>query len=298
MMFVFVSVTNPNMVVRADTNVIILSQNAFRENYYYGGVYHVFGEVQNVGTQSVRYNVTATFYNVNNEVVVISYLSDSQWYDSNIGYGDSRAFSYLTVLDPGEKSPFELALPNGWVDINSIDHYTLDVQSYPIEQFYHGLIIVSHSLNDATGDLQIDGILKNVGNSGMDEVKVIATFYNKGGEIIAAGSVGTGFLTNENNEPGFSVNDTYPFNLKLSSGIYATVYSFIDHYELTAEGYSYADDATYGIGYPSIPQPTQNPEPQTIPIWLIAIIAVTTISVASALIVSGRKSKTKLQGLS
>jgi hypothetical protein len=274
-------IASTNSIVKADENVIILSQTAFTEYYSGGGAYHVFGEVQNIGNQAVRYNITATFYNSKNEVVVTSFLSGSRWFDNIHGDGDSRAFSYLLVLQLSEKSPFELVLPNGWVDINSVDHYTLEVTSSPANQFSLGLKIASNTLYNSSGNLNIDGELKNVGNKGMDEIKVIATFYNKSGEIVAAGSVGQGFSPVDKGEPGFSPNQTYQFSLRLATGVFASVYSVIDRYALTAEGYTYADNTAYSLGSTPTPQPTSPPTTST-PIELYATIAIAIIIVLIA----------------
>jgi hypothetical protein len=283
------------LIVKADGNVVILSQTAFREYYYGGGIYHVFGETQNNGNQVLRYNITATFYDSKNDVVVTSFLSDSQWYNNVTGYGDSRAFSYLTVLQPGEKSPFELSLPNGWVDISQIDHYILEVNSSPATEFFLGLKIASQSLFNSSGDFRIDGELKNIGNKAMDEVKVLATFYNKTGEVVAAGSVGTGFSPDGNGEPGFSPNQTYQFSLTLASGILATVYPVIDHYELTAEGSTYADNATYSLGSTQV-SPTNTAKTTGVPIELYVIIAIAilVVLIACLLLRVNRKRKRQL----
>jgi hypothetical protein len=246
---------NSILPVKAEGNVVLLNHTGFKE-YYYGGAYHVFGEVQNIGDQAAGYNITATFYNSKDEVVVISYISDSRWYDDIHGDGNSRAFSYLTVLQPNAKSPFELYLPSGWVDITQIDHYVLKVKTLPANHFFFGLQIISQSLHNSGGDLYIDCEIRNTGSSSMDEVKVVATFYNETGKVVAAGSVGTGYSP-EGNEPGFHPNQTEPFSLRLATGILSAVFPVVDHYELRAEGYTYADKTTYCLGSALMPQPNQ-----------------------------------------
>src|SRR3989304_2799451 len=99
---------------KADEDVRILSHTIYQ---HYGfapfsvdkGDYQVAGEVQNVGTQALHFNVTCEFYDSNNEIVGTSFLIDTlpDW-----------APSYLHVVLPGKKSPFTVYL-SGSVSIKN-----------------------------------------------------------------------------------------------------------------------------------------------------------------------------------
>ena len=108
---------------KADDKVVILSHTIYQD---YGpppssvdkGDYQVAGEVQNVGTLALNFNVTAEFYNSNNEIIGSGFLSDSHT-------------SYLHVLLPGKKSPFVIFFSrfNEEGDFRPVDHYSLKITS-------------------------------------------------------------------------------------------------------------------------------------------------------------------------
>jgi hypothetical protein len=220
--------------VRADGNVIVISHTGF-EDYSYGGIYNVFGEVQNTGNQAVGYTIAATFYNSKNEVVATSFLSPEQP-------------NHLTILLPNRKSPFEIDLPSSKVNITGIDHYALEVTTSPPNKFIQGLEVKSNQFNITGEGLQITGEIKNVGSKAMDEIEILATFYNATGAVVAVGSVGWGYSADVNGQPGFHPNQTDTFYLTLAEGVFAAVYPTIDHYALTTEGQTYADKTTYCLG--------------------------------------------------
>ena len=94
--------------VKADS-VTVLSSSAFIDSV---GYYHISGEVQNLGSNTVDYvQISATYYDGNNKVV-----------DTDFTYAS------LSYMQPNDKSPFDI------VDIHptivpTIDHYNLQVSS-------------------------------------------------------------------------------------------------------------------------------------------------------------------------
>jgi exosome complex RNA-binding protein Csl4 len=88
-------IASTNSIVKADENVIILSQTTFTEYYSGGGAYHVFGEVQNIGNQAVRYNITATFYN--SKMRLLS-LHSSQIHDGSIISAVMETFEHSLIF--------------------------------------------------------------------------------------------------------------------------------------------------------------------------------------------------------
>ena len=92
------------------------------------GYFNVVGEVHNVGDQAANYvGVTATFYNVSDEVV-------------------ATRFNYiaLAVLLPDSKSPFRVEFINV-AQSTLVDHYSLEVEFTPTDSIPKQLQITSHN---------------------------------------------------------------------------------------------------------------------------------------------------------
>jgi hypothetical protein len=259
---------------KADDNVIILSHTIFQD---YGpppssvdkGDYQVAGEVQNVGTLSLHFNVTAEFYNSNNEIIGSGFLSDSHT-------------SYLHVLLPGKKSPFVIFFSrfNEEGDFRPVDHYSLKITSSPANLYQSGFEILSQTSHETRGTLLIEGEIKNIGTEYVDGFMVFATFYNETGEVVAVASEGGGYAGIK----GFPPNQTAYFSTKIEDFTqYGGRLQRIDKYELTAEGYDYSlwtadgqlidPEIVYVLG--SVPkQEEETPkQPEDAPIALYAATA-------------------------
>ncbi len=259
---------------KADDNVVILSHTIFQD---YGpppssvdkGDYQVAGEVQNVGTQALHFNVTAEFYNSNNEIIGSGFLSDSHT-------------SYLHVLLPGKKSPFVIFFSrfNEVGDFRPVDHYSLTITSSPANLYQSGFEIMSQSSHETRGTLLIEGEIKNIGTEYVDGFMVFATFYNETGEVVAVGIEGGSYAGGK----GFPPNQTAYFSTKVEDfNQYGGRLQRIDRYELTAEGYDYSlwtadgqlidPEIVYVLG--SVPkQEEETPtQPEDSPIVLYAAIA-------------------------
>jgi len=261
---------------KADDNVIILSHTIFQD---YGpppssvdkGDYQVAGEVQNVGTLSLHFNVTAEFYNSNNEIIGSGFLSDSHT-------------SYLHVLLPGKKSPFVIFFSrfNEEGDFRPVDHYSLKITSSPANLYQSGFEILSQTSHETRGTLLIEGEIKNIGTEYVDGFMVFATFYNETGEVVAVASEGGGYAGIK----GFPPNQTAYFSTKIEDFTqYGGRLQRIDRYELTAEGYDYSlwtvdgqlinPEIVYVLG--TVPEQEEEEsvkQPENSPLTLYAAIAI------------------------
>ena len=284
----------------ADGDVVILSHTIY-QTYGFApfsvdkGDHQVAGEVQNVGTQALHFNVTCEFYDSNNEIVGTSFLIDTlpDW-----------APSFLHVVLPGKKSPFTVYLSRfdeETGDFRTVDHYSLKVTTSPANLYQSGFEILSQSSHEIAGSgLFIEGEIKNIGTEYVDGFIVFATFYNETGEVVAVSSGGGGYA----GESGFPPNQTAYFSTKLDDFLGGRLQR-VDRYELTAEGYDYSlwtadgqlinPEIVYILG--SIPsQQEEKPnQPENSPIIIYAAIAtiVAVLPMATYLMLRKRRTKDK-----
>jgi hypothetical protein len=134
---------------------ILTSHTSFIDSI---GYFNVVGEVQNVGDQAANYvGVTATFYNAGNDVV-------GTWFNHIA----------LAVLLPDSKSPFRVE----FVDITQsalVDHYSLDVEFTTTDSIPKQLEIASHNSSIVLGSMEIDGEVRNTGDSTATYVTVYSS---------------------------------------------------------------------------------------------------------------------------
>lgn len=177
------------------------------------GYYYVVGEVQNVGTNPIGYvNITATFYDINRDFVAL-------------GNGTTT----LDTILPGRKSPFEIFLYSA-LDSQRVHNYTLSVVQYLQAQNKPlGLEIITNSSYTDTYGFHVTGEIKNIGPEYTSFVRVIATFYNASGYVIA-----TKF--SYSNPKNLNPDQVATFEIILNSSII----NKIDHYTLEAESWHYA----------------------------------------------------------
>ena len=173
----------------ASAQVNVLSHNGFiREPE---GFYQVVGELENTGDVNLNFiNVTVAFYDTAGEVL-----------------GTSTTPSMIKTLLPGRKAPFSTAFleePGEYVAYH--DLISVNFTEYAVEVPL-GLQIVSssHSI-DANGRMNVSGELKNIGNEKATNARVVATFHNGSGGVVA---VTNGFLEGSltyDVEPGQTVS--------------------------------------------------------------------------------------------
>jgi hypothetical protein len=144
----------------------------------------VVGEVQNIGSR------------VLNQVV----LSGTMYSPDNIAESSSQAQVPAVYLVPQEKAPFYMQFDSSggssgdvtW-STGGIDHFEFNVikasetdnYQYPDLQ-----VITSSGSVDSTGAYYATGTIQNTGNQTATNLRVIATFYNSTGYIVAAGFTG------------------------------------------------------------------------------------------------------------
>ena len=176
------------------------------------GYFNVVGEVHNIGDQAAEdVFITATFYDAGNGVV-------GTWVD---GIG-------LDVLLPDRKSPFRVE----FVDIAQsalVDHYSLEVEFMPTDSIPKQLEIASHSSSIVLGSMEIDGEVRNTGDSTASYVTVYATCYDEAGNVVQVGGAYA-------NPVDIGVNQNGPFSIWLDH----ENTDLINSYVLTTESENYA----------------------------------------------------------
>jgi len=231
--------------VKAVVNVDILSHTGYLDSF---GYYHVVGEVQNVGDQAVNF--------VKIEVV---------FYDSNnVDVANRFDLTMLYVLLAGKKSPFDIALLDT-TQSAKVDHYSLSVTFLAASPLPIGLEILSHSTYVYGDGFGIIGEIMNIGNEKAIDVKVIATYRDGKGEVVAATLTYLHVPTPE--ESDIDPGQTAQFEILLDDERAPYVYA----YELTAESFQYACEEEH-IGEPPF-LPTDLNKDGVINILDIAIVA-------------------------
>jgi hypothetical protein len=177
------------------------------------GYFYVVGEVQNFGANPVEnVNITATFYDLNGDFVAL-------------GNGTTTLYTIL----PGRKSPFEIFLYSA-LDSQRVHSYTLSIVQFSQAQNKPlGLEIVTNSSHIDTDGFHVTGEIKNIGPEYTSFVRVIATFYNASGYVIATKF---SYSNPKNLNPG----QVATFDIILNNSII----NKIDHYTLEAESWHYA----------------------------------------------------------
>ncbi|MBT0159536.1 hypothetical protein G4O51_06090 [Candidatus Bathyarchaeota archaeon A05DMB-2] len=164
-------------------NIKVVSYSYYVDNL---GYFDVVGEVQNVGSNTI-------------ESVILSgtvYTSD----------GTAQAYSYPTnawvkYLLPQQKAPFYMEFPPqtsvtgdlSWMSLG-VDHvdFVINEANATSSYQYPDLAIVSSSGGvDAEGTYWVTGTVKNTGSQTATNVRVIGTFYNASGTVVAVGYTNT-----------------------------------------------------------------------------------------------------------
>jgi hypothetical protein len=165
----FGSMYSQTMFPVSASDISLLSHSGYLDlsNYY-----HVVGEVKNVGT--------ATYHSI--QIYV-------NFYDSSDNLIATR--HDLTILDtllPGRRSPFDIVLLDDVLSFE-VDHYEISITQASRASMPYGLQITSYeSFLDGAGAQNVVGVIKNVKGQTAENVKVVATFYDDVGDVIAATS--------------------------------------------------------------------------------------------------------------
>jgi len=196
--------------VEATAQVNILTHTGYLDSL---GYYHVVGEVQNAGDVAVNFvKVRATFYDANNIVIATSF-----------------SYTMMDVLLSGRKAPFDIILSDTAQSVY-VASYSLGVTFSATSPKPIGLQILSNSSYvDGIGWMHIVGEIKNIGTVTATFVKVVATYYNATGNVVAVA-----FTYSDPKD--LAPNQKAPFDILLSAG--RTPY--VASYALEAESTQYA----------------------------------------------------------
>jgi hypothetical protein len=141
------------------------------------GGFHVVGEVQNVGTTILQpVWLGATIYTPDGTPQILS----------------NPCRVYVSYMLPQQKAPFLMDFPlrdMSWMS-QGIDRTEFTViQADTNSSYQYPDVVVSSSTlsTDATGVYWVSGKVQNTGNRTATNVRVIGTFYNSTGTVVAAG---------------------------------------------------------------------------------------------------------------
>lgn len=199
---------------RAAASAVIQNDTAWLDA---AGYYHVTGEVKNTGDVWLHYvlfgvRVTATFL------------------DANQAHVDTvDAFVALDSLPPGGVGPFD-ALEFNTTRSAQIANYTLALAYEPSTPLTVKLSVQNITESrDVLGDLTLAGQVQNQGDAPSKYTKVVGTFYDAQGKVVA-----TTFAYTDPSDllPGA----TYPFKLLL---VYASQTDRVSNYTIVAESQVY-----------------------------------------------------------
>lgn len=147
----------------AEGPLVILSHRSYEDDTDYT----IVGEVQNTSTEPMAFvKVIATLYDEQEEVV-----------------GTSYTYTLLDTLPPGGKAPFEITVTN----VSDTSSYKLQVQGQISEPEEQALSILSYREYLEGDTITIVGEVQNQGTEPATFVKVIATSYDRQGEVVTTG---------------------------------------------------------------------------------------------------------------
>lgn len=199
---------------RAAASAVIQNDTAWLDAV---GYYHVTGEVKNTGDVWLHYvlfgvRVTATFLDTN---------------QAQIDAVD--AFVTLDYLPPGGVGPFEV-LEFNTTRSAQIASYTLALAYDPSNPLTVKLSVQNISASrDILGDLVLTGQVQNQGDAFSKYTKVVGTFYDAQGKVVATAYV---YTDPSDLPPGA----TYPFRLLV---VYASQTDKVSNYTIVAESQVY-----------------------------------------------------------
>jgi hypothetical protein len=203
-------ISNLAKPVCAAANIAVLSHTGYVDTT---GYYHVVGELQNTGDTAADFvQVLVTFYDSGNAQI-------AERFD----------LAMLNVLLSQRKSPFDIALLDG-TQSALVDHYVVNVTYSDSEAVPMGLQILTNSSRiDELGSMHITGAIQNIGESPTTNVRIVSTYYNETGDVVAAST------KNLELENSLAPNQTATFEIVLA-GERA---QYVTKYELTGESNTY-----------------------------------------------------------
>ena len=136
------------------------------------GIIHIVGEIINESDKPInQVNVVAIFYSDGSSV----YQASTE--------------NLTNIIMPGMKGAFDLMMTE---DIGHVDHYLLDIDfkiTQPKDQVIE--IVSSEFTHGPLNNIVIQGIVANNGDITANMVKVIATLYDRDGNVVAVSEART-----------------------------------------------------------------------------------------------------------
>jgi hypothetical protein len=190
--FVFSLISSPIVFVQAAyTGVTVLSHSSYVNS---SGHFIVVGEVQNTGNH-VLGNVSLD--------VVVSASNGSQLVSGT-------TMAYVNDFLPQQKAPFYLDF--GKIDfdiISEVSTFDFNVSNHPPTNYieYPGLSLVV-TFNGIANDVYVvSGSITNSGSQTANDIKVVGTYYNSEGIVVAVGLVILNGPLIPNKSVNFAVNE-------------------------------------------------------------------------------------------
>jgi hypothetical protein len=151
----------------AGPGLYISQSTAYRDST---GIIHVVGEIQNVFSFPVSsVKVTASIYGPDNVIV-----------------GTTSSYADIDQLRPGEKSGFQIVLPNTLIGGGTGKQYQLSTsyaqastQKPPVLN-----LILGQPYTDSSGQYHVVGEIINQGQQAANAVKVSTVFYDPKGKLV------------------------------------------------------------------------------------------------------------------
>ena len=203
--FVFSSVFNPSVFVQATyTGVTVLSHRGYVSS---SGHFVVVGEVQNTGNHPLD-SVTLD--------VVVSASNGSQ-----LVSGTTTAYVNNFVVQ--QKAPFYLDF--GKIDFNTVSEsstFNFNVSNHPPTNYiqYPDLSLTVSSNGIVNNAYVVSGSITNGGNQTANDIKVVGTYYDSAGIVVAVGFVTLDDPIVPNGSASFTVSE-FDASSKLVSKISA-----------------------------------------------------------------------------
>jgi len=187
-------VSIPNAFSQVNPNVQVLSYSWYVNS---AGHFIVVGEVQNDGNSTLMsVNVNATAMDSNGDQLA----------------GNS-AMAYANYLDVSQTAPFYIDLGaanyagTDWgstvasVSFNVYNTYSTTIQPY---QGLSYIVAFNGTLN---GSYEVLGVVRNDGNQTANNVRVVGTFFNSGGTVVAVGYAIVNGSLSSGNQTQFTVSE-------------------------------------------------------------------------------------------
>lgn len=190
---------------------------------FYGtdGAVYIVGEIQNeINVPISLVTADITLYSPSNEVIDVI-----------------KVDSFVNYIMPGMKSPFEVVVPK--TKSTHIDRYAIEL-NYKVGALKNQVIEIKsvEIQRDVLGNLIIKGLITNNGDITANIISVVATFYDKDGNV--------SFVSKSYTKPDYlKSNNDIPFAMSIPRE--TLVKDYVD-YSLVAESEEFAAAPEFPIG--------------------------------------------------